>query len=95
MSKNQKPNVALEKHQSVTIFIHLLKTGMNHLSALIYYTQKNKNHSSTETTMIVVPLMEQLSFDQTPHCCLYTCISLLAEEKVSPTFIKLMDIKVQ
>ena len=37
-----------------------------------------------------VPLMEQLGFDQTPHCCRYTCISLLAEEKVSPTFIKLI-----
>lgn len=37
-----------------------------------------------------VPLMEQLGFDQTPHCCRYTCISLLSEANVSPTFQKLI-----
>lgn len=30
--------------------------------------------------------MVQLGFDQTPHCCRHTCISLLAEAKVSPTY---------
>lgn len=34
--------------------------------------------------------MEQLGFDQTPHCCRYTCISLLFEANVSPTFQKLI-----
>lgn len=37
-----------------------------------------------------VPLMEQLGLDQTPHCCRYTCISLMTEAKVSPTYIKLI-----
>ena len=37
-----------------------------------------------------VPLMEQLGLDQTPHCCRYTCISLMTDAKVSPTYIKLI-----
>ena len=34
--------------------------------------------------------MVQLGFDQTPHCCRHTCISLLAEAKVSPTYQKMI-----
>ena len=34
--------------------------------------------------------MVQLGFDQTPHCCRHTCISLLAEAKVSPTYQKII-----
>lgn len=34
--------------------------------------------------------MEKLEFDQTSHCCRYTCISLMTEAKVSPTYIKLI-----
>ena len=34
--------------------------------------------------------MEQLGFDQTPHCCRHTCISLLAEAGVSPTYSKMI-----
>lgn len=34
--------------------------------------------------------MEQLGLDQTPHCCRYTCISLMTEAKLSPTYIKLI-----
>lgn len=37
-----------------------------------------------------LPLMVQLGFDQTPHCCRHTCISLLAEAKVSPTYQKMI-----
>ncbi len=37
-----------------------------------------------------LPLMEQLGFDQTPHCCRHTCISLLAEAGVSPTYSKMI-----
>ena len=37
-----------------------------------------------------LPLMIQLGFDQTPHCCRHTCISLLAEAKVSPTYQKMI-----
>lgn len=35
-----------------------------------------------------LPLMERLDFDQTPHCCRHTFVSLLTEAKVPPTFIK-------
>lgn len=34
--------------------------------------------------------MEQLGLEQTPHCCRYTCISLMTEAKVPPTNIKLI-----
>ena len=34
------------------------------------------------------PLMENLGFDKTTHCCRHTCISMLAEAKVSQTIIK-------
>ena len=34
--------------------------------------------------------MVHLGFDQTPHCCRHTCISLLAEAKVSPTYQKMI-----
>lgn len=37
-----------------------------------------------------LPLMERLGFDQTPHCCRHTFISLLAEAKVSPTYTKMI-----
>lgn len=37
-----------------------------------------------------LPLMERLGFDQTPHCCRHTFISLLAEAKISPTYTKLI-----
>ena len=37
-----------------------------------------------------IPLMERLGFDQTPHCCRHTCISLLAEANVSPTYSKMI-----
>lgn len=37
-----------------------------------------------------VPLMERLGLSQTPHCCRHTCISLLAEAKVSPTYSKMI-----
>lgn len=36
------------------------------------------------------PFMERFGYDQTPHCCRHTCISLLAEAKVSPTYQKLI-----
>ena len=35
-----------------------------------------------------IPLMENLGFDKTTHCCRHTCISMLAEAKVSQTIIK-------
>ena len=35
-----------------------------------------------------VPLMENLGFDKTTHCCRHTCISMLAEANVSQTIIK-------
>ncbi|MBO5453911.1 MAG: tyrosine-type recombinase/integrase [Clostridia bacterium] len=35
-----------------------------------------------------VPLMENLSFDKTTHCCRHTCISMLAEAHVEQTTIK-------
>lgn len=35
-----------------------------------------------------IPLMENLNFDKTTHCCRHTCISMLAEAKVSQTIIK-------
>lgn len=34
--------------------------------------------------------MERLGLDHTPHCCRHTCISLLAEAKISPTYIKMI-----
>ena len=34
------------------------------------------------------PLMENLGFDKTTHCCRHTCISMLAEAKVDQTTIK-------
>ena len=37
-----------------------------------------------------LPLMDQLGFDQTPHCCRHTFISLLAEAHVSPTYTKMI-----
>ena len=37
-----------------------------------------------------VPLVEKLGLDHTPHCCRHTCISLLAEANVSPTYIKMI-----
>ena len=37
-----------------------------------------------------LPLMERLVFDQTPHCCRHTCIPLLAEANVSPTYSKMI-----
>lgn len=37
-----------------------------------------------------VPLMDRLGFNQTPHCCRHTFISLLAEAKVSATYSKLI-----
>ena len=36
------------------------------------------------------PLMVRHGFDQTPHCCRHTCISLLAEVKVTPTYQKMI-----
>ena len=35
-----------------------------------------------------VPLMENLGFDKTTHCCRHTCISMLAEAHVEQTTIK-------
>lgn len=35
-----------------------------------------------------VPLMENLGFDKTTHCCRHTCISMLAEAHVDQTIIK-------
>lgn len=35
-----------------------------------------------------VPLMENLGFDKTTHCCRHTCISMLVEANVSQTIIK-------
>ena len=35
-----------------------------------------------------IPLMVNLGFDKTTHCCRHTCISMLAEAKVSQTTIK-------
>ena len=37
-----------------------------------------------------VPLMENLGFDKTTHCCRHTCISMLAEAHVEQTTIKKM-----
>ena len=34
------------------------------------------------------PLMEQLGYDQTPHCTRHTCISMLTEAHVDQTMIK-------
>ena len=34
--------------------------------------------------------MEELSFDQTSHCCRHTCVSLPAEAGVSPTYSKMI-----
>ncbi len=34
------------------------------------------------------PLMEQLGFTQTPHCCRHTCVSMLAEAHIDQTVIK-------
>ena len=35
-----------------------------------------------------IPLMENLGFDKTTHCCRHTCISMLAEAHVDQTIIK-------
>ena len=34
------------------------------------------------------PLMEQLGYSQTPHCCRHTCISMMADANIEPTIIK-------
>lgn len=34
------------------------------------------------------PLMEQLGYDQTPHCTRHTCVSMLTEAHVDQTTIK-------
>ena len=36
------------------------------------------------------PIMERFGYNQTPHCCRHTCISLLAEAQISPTYQKLI-----
>lgn len=36
------------------------------------------------------PIMDRFGFDQTPHCCRHTCISLLATAQVFPTYQKLI-----
>lgn len=48
---------------------------------------KYRNYYDTYRT----PILESVGLSKfTPHCTRHTCISLLAEEKVSPTFIKLI-----
>ena len=34
--------------------------------------------------------MVRLEYDQTPHCCRHTCVSLLATAQVSQTYQKLI-----
>ncbi len=36
------------------------------------------------------PLMEKLNIVLTPHCCRHTCISMMSEKGVDPTYIKLI-----
>ncbi len=55
----------------------------------IDYTSKKIKGLNIEDSYFI-PLMVQLGFDQTPHCCRHTCISLLAEAKVSPTYQKMI-----
>lgn len=36
------------------------------------------------------PYMVRFEYDQTPHCCIHTCVSLLATAQVSQTYHKLI-----
>lgn len=36
------------------------------------------------------PLMKKLNISLSPHCCRHTCISMMSEKRVDPTYIKLI-----
>ena len=67
------------------------KSNLLHNWEYLLHTEENKQFKYRNYyDSYFLPLMVQLWFDQTPHCCRHTCISLLAEAKVSPTYQKII-----